>query len=201
MTLHQWQRLATPHLGGFLDPRPGVQIKGETPIELDQEVYRLSDYEEDGTCIDLESLFLPMGSGGLASTPRSVCRENQSCGHHQSEAGVTTGSSRCHRIVSGISAGINDACVAGLGLNDLAYQKGLVRKSDHRKDDDRQSVISVATATHNAEADSSEVKERQEELIDVMSRGDEPTTRGRHPLRGQGLNMTLQEDAQACIIS
>lgn len=48
LTLHHWQRLATPHLGGFLDPRPGVQIKGERPLEMDEEeVFCLSDYEED----------------------------------------------------------------------------------------------------------------------------------------------------------
>lgn len=50
VTLHQWQQLAQPNLGGILDPRPGVVTKGFRPLELDlDEVYRLSDYEEDET--------------------------------------------------------------------------------------------------------------------------------------------------------
>ncbi|XP_069781559.1 trafficking kinesin-binding protein 1-like [Narcine bancroftii] len=47
-TLHQWQQLAQPNLGGILDPRPGVVTKGFRPLELDTEqVYHLTDYEED----------------------------------------------------------------------------------------------------------------------------------------------------------
>lgn len=51
LTLHRWQRLATPHLGGLLEQRPGVQIKGQdkAEVEEEEEVYSLSDYEEDGT--------------------------------------------------------------------------------------------------------------------------------------------------------
>ncbi|XP_074644418.1 trafficking kinesin-binding protein 1-like [Tubulanus polymorphus] len=46
MTLYQWQRLATPHLGVLLDEHPGVQIKGEKKIDLFEE-YDLNDFEED----------------------------------------------------------------------------------------------------------------------------------------------------------
>ncbi|XP_020385299.1 trafficking kinesin-binding protein 1 isoform X5 [Rhincodon typus] len=47
-TLHHWQQLAQPNLGGILDPRPGVVTKGFRPLELDTEqVYHLTDYEED----------------------------------------------------------------------------------------------------------------------------------------------------------
>ncbi|KAG5842402.1 hypothetical protein ANANG_G00177280 [Anguilla anguilla] len=47
-TLHQWQQLAQPNLGGILDSRPGVVPKGFRPLELDlEEVYQFSDYEED----------------------------------------------------------------------------------------------------------------------------------------------------------
>lgn len=46
-TLHHWQRLATPHLGGIFDHHPGVRIKGETKLkELDEKV-SLGDLEED----------------------------------------------------------------------------------------------------------------------------------------------------------
>uniref|UniRef100_A0A8C5RHR4 Trafficking kinesin protein 1 n=2 Tax=Elapidae TaxID=8602 RepID=A0A8C5RHR4_LATLA len=47
-TLHHWQQLAQPHLGGILDPRPGVLTKGFRTLDLDlDEVYCLNDFEED----------------------------------------------------------------------------------------------------------------------------------------------------------
>ena len=47
--LHQWQRLATPHMANLLEMRPGVQVKGGDKAELEEdEVYNLNDYEEDG---------------------------------------------------------------------------------------------------------------------------------------------------------
>uniref|UniRef100_H9G8X1 Trafficking kinesin protein 1 n=1 Tax=Anolis carolinensis TaxID=28377 RepID=H9G8X1_ANOCA len=47
-TLHHWQQLAQPHLGGILDPRPGVVTKGFRTLDLDlDEVYCLNDFEED----------------------------------------------------------------------------------------------------------------------------------------------------------
>ncbi|XP_028927172.1 trafficking kinesin-binding protein 1 isoform X5 [Ornithorhynchus anatinus] len=47
-TLHHWQQLAQPHLGGILDPRPGVVTKGFRTLDFDQdEVYCLNDFEED----------------------------------------------------------------------------------------------------------------------------------------------------------
>ncbi|XP_041101043.1 trafficking kinesin-binding protein 1-like isoform X6 [Polyodon spathula] len=47
-TLHHWQQLAQPNLGGILDSRPGVVTKGFRPLELDlEEVYQLADFEED----------------------------------------------------------------------------------------------------------------------------------------------------------
>ncbi|XP_038615196.1 trafficking kinesin-binding protein 1 isoform X4 [Tachyglossus aculeatus] len=48
VTLHHWQQLAQPHLGGILDPRPGVVTKGFRTLDVDQdEVYCLNDFEED----------------------------------------------------------------------------------------------------------------------------------------------------------
>lgn len=47
-TLHHWNRLATPTLGGLLDERPGVTIRGGRGLdELGLQVYSLSDVEED----------------------------------------------------------------------------------------------------------------------------------------------------------
>ncbi|XP_075683203.1 trafficking kinesin-binding protein 1 isoform X3 [Rhinoderma darwinii] len=49
-TLLHWQQLAQPHLGGILDPRPGVVTKGFRTLDLDQEdVYCFTDFEEDET--------------------------------------------------------------------------------------------------------------------------------------------------------
>ncbi|ELU00243.1 hypothetical protein CAPTEDRAFT_229053 [Capitella teleta] len=51
-TLHHWQRLATPHLGGLMEHRPGVQNRGDRHLDFgheESEEYLLSDYEEDGT--------------------------------------------------------------------------------------------------------------------------------------------------------
>ena len=48
MTLHHWQQLAKPNLGGILHPRPGVLTKDFRELEVDlQHVYSLNDLEED----------------------------------------------------------------------------------------------------------------------------------------------------------
>lgn len=47
VTLRQWQQLATPNLGGIFESRPGVQIKGERKLDLEEEQHNLSDLEED----------------------------------------------------------------------------------------------------------------------------------------------------------
>ena len=49
LTLHQWSRLATPHLGGVLEERVGVAVKGNLRHGLDPlfDMYQLSELEED----------------------------------------------------------------------------------------------------------------------------------------------------------
>lgn len=48
VTLHHWQQLAKPNLGGILHPRPGVLTKDFRELEVDlQHVYSLNDLEED----------------------------------------------------------------------------------------------------------------------------------------------------------
>lgn len=47
VTLRHWQRLAQPHLGGLFEQRDGVQVRGERKLDLEGEVYTLSDFEED----------------------------------------------------------------------------------------------------------------------------------------------------------
>ncbi|MEQ2279938.1 hypothetical protein AMECASPLE_014460 [Ameca splendens] len=64
VTLHHWQQLAKPNLGGILHPRPGVLTKDFKELEVDvQHVYSLNDLEEDEP--DLSQL---SAAHGLASS-------------------------------------------------------------------------------------------------------------------------------------
>uniref|UniRef100_A0AAX7TPW3 Uncharacterized protein n=1 Tax=Astatotilapia calliptera TaxID=8154 RepID=A0AAX7TPW3_ASTCA len=64
VTLHQWQQLAKPNLGGILHPRPGVLTKDFRELEVDiQHVYSLNDLEEDEP--DLSHL---SGAHGMSTT-------------------------------------------------------------------------------------------------------------------------------------
>uniref|UniRef100_A0A3Q0RI83 Si:dkey-28e7.3 n=1 Tax=Amphilophus citrinellus TaxID=61819 RepID=A0A3Q0RI83_AMPCI len=64
VTLHQWQQLAKPNLGGILHPRPGVLTKDFRELEVDiQHVYSLNDLEEDEP--DLSQL---SGAHGIGTT-------------------------------------------------------------------------------------------------------------------------------------
>uniref|UniRef100_A0A672SJ61 Trafficking kinesin-binding protein 1-like n=1 Tax=Sinocyclocheilus grahami TaxID=75366 RepID=A0A672SJ61_SINGR len=55
VTLHQWQQLAKPNLGGILHSRPGVLTKDFRELDVDfQHVYSLNDLEEDETSSGLQ---------------------------------------------------------------------------------------------------------------------------------------------------
>ncbi|XP_046714406.1 trafficking kinesin-binding protein 1, partial [Silurus meridionalis] len=48
VTLHHWQQLAKPNLGGIFHPRPGILTKDFRELDVDiQHVYSLNDIEED----------------------------------------------------------------------------------------------------------------------------------------------------------
>uniref|UniRef100_A0A8C6SAJ8 Trafficking protein, kinesin binding 1a n=1 Tax=Neogobius melanostomus TaxID=47308 RepID=A0A8C6SAJ8_9GOBI len=53
-TLHAWQQLAQPHMGGLMDQRPGVVTKGfyTLPHEQEQDSWQLDAPEEDELCCD-----------------------------------------------------------------------------------------------------------------------------------------------------
>ncbi|XP_051528112.1 trafficking kinesin-binding protein 1 [Myxocyprinus asiaticus] len=81
VTLHQWQQLAKPNLGGILHPRPGVLTKDFRELDVDfQHVYSLNDLEEDepdmskfpdlihGTVVTSSGLNLPQ------TTPNTSCQ-------------------------------------------------------------------------------------------------------------------------------
>lgn len=70
-TLHAWQQLAQPNLGGILDARPGVVTKGFRHLQLDlEEVYKFSDLEEDELG-EHENSQPPPSTSGLGSLPCS----------------------------------------------------------------------------------------------------------------------------------
>ncbi|XP_016423148.1 trafficking kinesin-binding protein 1-like isoform X2 [Sinocyclocheilus rhinocerous] len=71
-TLHAWQQLAQPHLGGILDTRPGVVTKGFRPLELDlEEVYQFTDLEEDEPGQHSQSAISTSCLGSLPCSPAS----------------------------------------------------------------------------------------------------------------------------------
>uniref|UniRef100_A0A3Q2Z1C6 Trafficking kinesin-binding protein 1-like n=1 Tax=Hippocampus comes TaxID=109280 RepID=A0A3Q2Z1C6_HIPCM len=68
VTLHQWQQLAIPNLGGILHPRPGVLTKDFRELEVDiQHVYSLNDLEEDEPDLSLLS-----GAHSMANKPNEI---------------------------------------------------------------------------------------------------------------------------------
>uniref|UniRef100_A0A8C7CJY7 Si:dkey-28e7.3 n=1 Tax=Oncorhynchus kisutch TaxID=8019 RepID=A0A8C7CJY7_ONCKI len=72
VTLHHWQQLATPNLGGILHPRPGVLTKDFRELEIDlQHVYSLNDLEEDEPDLLQLSHGLAAGAHGTMVTPPS----------------------------------------------------------------------------------------------------------------------------------
>jgi len=61
--LATWSQLATPTLGGLLDERPGVKIRGGLQLEdLGLELYSLSDLEEDEESVNPGKSFQSTGS-------------------------------------------------------------------------------------------------------------------------------------------
>ncbi|XP_074835305.1 huntingtin-associated protein 1 isoform X2 [Carettochelys insculpta] len=76
VTLHHWQQLAKPNLGGILDPRPGVLTKDFRQLDVDlEEVYNLHDLEEDD--VDLSAVqalatSTPSKAKGCSSVLQSI---------------------------------------------------------------------------------------------------------------------------------
>ncbi|XP_056618049.1 trafficking kinesin-binding protein 1 isoform X1 [Triplophysa dalaica] len=94
-TLHAWQQLAQPHLGGILDTRPGVVTKGFRPLDLDlQEVFQFTDLEEDDPGQHSLSGTSTSNLGSLPCSPASRrARTDNSHSHedHLKENGGTPG--------------------------------------------------------------------------------------------------------------
>lgn len=74
VTLHQWQQLAKPNLGGILHPRPGVLTKDFRELEVDiQHVYSLNDLEEDEPDLSHLSEVHGLGRPSISTKCLSSC--------------------------------------------------------------------------------------------------------------------------------
>ncbi|XP_030076340.1 trafficking kinesin-binding protein 1 [Microcaecilia unicolor] len=74
VTLHHWQQLAKPNLGGILDFRPGVLTKDFRQLDVDNsKVYNLNDLEED----DVDISFFQAGATSIAG--KAMENTNVSC--------------------------------------------------------------------------------------------------------------------------
>ncbi|XP_070187850.1 trafficking kinesin-binding protein 1-like isoform X2 [Littorina saxatilis] len=77
VTLRHWQRLAQPHLGGLFERREGVKVRGERKLDLDGEVYTLSDFEEDEDLLECPSRRMADSSTIYTFTDSTVSRPSQ----------------------------------------------------------------------------------------------------------------------------
>ncbi|XP_056141594.1 trafficking kinesin-binding protein 1 isoform X1 [Lampris incognitus] len=90
-TLHAWQQLAQPHLGGLLDQRPGVVTKGFRTLEHEQEQdesWQMDQPEEDEVSLDtITGLPGVMRTSSPSSSPSaSHYKNNDGSDISQSEA-------------------------------------------------------------------------------------------------------------------
>ncbi|XP_062395599.1 trafficking kinesin-binding protein 1 isoform X2 [Sardina pilchardus] len=131
-TLHHWQQLAQPNLGGILDPRPGVVTKGFRPLELDlEEVYQFTDLEEDESG-ERSSLLGLSVAGHLnrhrlcrsrCSSTSSLASENNNTPLHNNNNSGTFGGAHDHDddgLGQEPSAGATTASAAGTGNGQVA---------------------------------------------------------------------------------
>uniref|UniRef100_A0A671Q6B6 Trafficking kinesin-binding protein 1-like n=1 Tax=Sinocyclocheilus anshuiensis TaxID=1608454 RepID=A0A671Q6B6_9TELE len=130
VTLHQWQQLAKPNLGGILHPRPGVLTKDFRELDVDfQHVYSLNDLEEDEPDLSKfpnllngtvgKSLFtytsdidFPCSFPSLRPRSASACG---SCEHVRTSSGL--------QCVSGSTSHLHPT--SSLGLLQLVSERGI----------------------------------------------------------------------------
>ncbi|XP_067825432.1 trafficking kinesin-binding protein 1-like isoform X2 [Heptranchias perlo] len=92
VTLHQWQQLAQPNLGGILDARPGVLTKDFCQLDIDMsEVYNLTDFEEDETDMALFQELAATPPGQQKPDPNvAACKSTNRLPETQSTYTITT---------------------------------------------------------------------------------------------------------------
>uniref|UniRef100_A0A672SKK3 Trafficking kinesin-binding protein 1-like n=1 Tax=Sinocyclocheilus grahami TaxID=75366 RepID=A0A672SKK3_SINGR len=130
VTLHQWQQLAKPNLGGILHSRPGVLTKDFRELDVDfQHVYSLNDLEEDEPDLSKFPNFLngtvgktlftytsdidfPSSFPSLRPRSASACG---SCEHVRTSSGL--------QCVSGSTSHLHPT--SSLGLLQLVSERGI----------------------------------------------------------------------------
>uniref|UniRef100_A0A4W5K8G8 Si:dkey-28e7.3 n=1 Tax=Hucho hucho TaxID=62062 RepID=A0A4W5K8G8_9TELE len=118
VTLHHWQQLAKPNLGGILHPRPGVLTKDFRELEIDlQHVYSLNDLEEDDPDLSQLSHSLAARAHGTMGKKRgnrvvlSSWLGYLQMGYVQVQGSVSCSDSWCLKLVSEISvSSFRDFC-------------------------------------------------------------------------------------------
>uniref|UniRef100_A0A8K9Y4B0 Trafficking kinesin protein 1 n=1 Tax=Oncorhynchus mykiss TaxID=8022 RepID=A0A8K9Y4B0_ONCMY len=112
-TLHQWQQLAQPNLGGILDTRPGVVTKGFRPLELDLEhMYLFTDFEEEDFEVVEESDHLSVSGStpGCTHYP-GKCMSNTSSTYTFTTCRIMHPSDELTRVTPSLMSGPTASCV------------------------------------------------------------------------------------------
>uniref|UniRef100_A0A8K9XUW6 Trafficking kinesin protein 1 n=1 Tax=Oncorhynchus mykiss TaxID=8022 RepID=A0A8K9XUW6_ONCMY len=113
-TLHQWQQLAQPNLGGILDTRPGVVTKGFRPLELDLEhMYLFTDFEEEDFEVVEESDHLSVSGStpGCSAHFPGKCMSNTSSTYTFTTCRIMHPSDELTRVTPSLMSGPTASCV------------------------------------------------------------------------------------------
>lgn len=127
VTLRHWQQLATPHLGGIFESRPGVQIKGERKLDLNEEVYNLSDLEEDDDYEDNGECYKRFQESSTINT-----YTNSTVKHPTQLVGSTSTKSSTPRLTSMVQSSGTTTYSMSLGLAAILNERDLVGSPDKK---------------------------------------------------------------------
>ena len=157
LTLHNWSRLATPHLGGVLEERVGVAIKGNEKAGLDPlfEMYRIEDVEEEEESEEMSvPRQIPPTNTNYTFTNSTVLHPDTTMmtnmyGRSQMSSGVPSRNqsrlgSRCSSM-SDLSGQFPSSYLSNIGLVKLCSQKKI--SGARRSQLDLTSVGSVSSLT------------------------------------------------------
>ncbi|XP_060065606.1 trafficking kinesin-binding protein 1-like [Ylistrum balloti] len=141
VTLRHWQQLATPHLGGIFESRPGVQIKGERKLDMSEEVYNLSDLEEDDDYEDNTECYKRFQESSTINTytNSTVKHPTQLVGEDGSELDSdvdctesTSTKSSTPRLTSMVQSSGTTTYSMSLGLAAILNERDLLSPSDKK---------------------------------------------------------------------
>ena len=157
LTLHNWSKLATPHLGGVLEERCGVAIKGNEKAGLDPlfDMYRLEDLEEEEEEGSMSvPRQIPPTNTNYTFTNSTVLHPDTTMmtsmyGRSQMSSGVPSRTqsrlgSRCSSM-SDLSGQLPSSYLSNIGLVKLCSQKKI--SAARRSQLDLSSVGSVSSLT------------------------------------------------------